>query len=214
MVTRLASAARIAGITLLATALAGCIALLSSRHGVQSWSIGTAYPAFFLVACALVLGPINVIQGRPNPVHSALRRDIGISAGLMAILHTVLGLQVHMGGDLSRYFFRGSAPASRSGNLFLGANWTGLLSAVVFACITVVSNDPSLRSLGLKTWKSVQRFVYPAAALAVLHGFAYQALEKRSPGAIALIAILTVTVLGLQLAGLKAKRRNAALRSS
>lgn len=213
-VTRLASAVRIASITLAAAVLAGCIALLSLEHGVQRWSIGTAYAAVFLIAYALVLGPVNVIKARPNPVHSALRRDIGISAGLMSIAHTVLGLQVHMGGDLTRYFFRGSAPASATGNLFLGANWLGLLSAIVLVCVTVISNDPSLRSLGLKTWKKVQRFVYPAGALAVLHGFAYQALEKRSTGAILLIAILTIAVIGLQLAGMRAKRRNAALRSS
>jgi hypothetical protein len=56
--------------------------------------------------------------------------------------------------------------------------------------------------------------VYPAAALAVFHGFAYQALEKRSFGAVALIAGLTALVAGLQLAGIAVKRRNASLRAS
>jgi sulfoxide reductase heme-binding subunit YedZ len=212
-VSRLRSAVRIAGITLVATAVGGSIGILDGRRGVSAWSLGTAYSAFFLIACALILGPLNIIWQRPNPVHSALRRDIGISAGLMAIAHTVLGLQVHMGGDLSRYFFRGSAHPSAAGDLFVAANWMGLISAVVLACVTIISTHPSLRSLGLKMWKNVQRLVYAAAPLAILHGFAYQALEKRSSAAIALVAILTMLVLGLQLAGVRAKRRNAALRS-
>ncbi len=212
--TRLASAARIAWITFLAALVASAIAVAGSPHGVHSWSLGTAYSAIFLVAYALALGPLNVIRGKPNPVHSALRRDIGISAGLMSIAHTILGLQVHMGGDLRRYFLRGNAPQSAASNLFLGANWTGLLSVIVLAVVTIISNDPSLRSLGLKTWKRLQRFVYPAAAFAALHGFAYQAVEKRSPAPIVLIGLLTIAILALQLAGRKVKRRAASLRSS
>jgi sulfoxide reductase heme-binding subunit YedZ len=212
-VSRLQSVVRIAGITLLSIILAAGIARLSSKGGVQSWSLGTAYSAVFLLAGALVLGPINVIRARPNPVHSALRRDIGISAGFMAMLHTVLGLQVHMGGDIARYFLRGDAAPSATGNLFLGANWMGLASALAFAFVTAISNDPSLRSFGLKTWKNAQRLVYPAALLAVLHGFAYQALEKRLVPAIALIALLTLIVLALQLAGARRRRRNDELRA-
>jgi methionine sulfoxide reductase heme-binding subunit len=212
-VTRLQSAARIATITVIAAVASGLIGLTSNRHGIPAWSIGTAYSAFFLVAYALVLGPINVIRGNPNPVHSALRRDVGISAGLMSIAHTVIGLQVHMGGDLSRYFFRQGGPPRLDGSVFLAANWMGLLSAVIFGCVTVVSNDPSLRALGLKTWKGAQRCVYPAMALAVLHGFGYQALEKRFRPAVALVAIVVVLVLGLQIAGMREMRRKTRLRS-
>ena len=213
-VSSVQAAIRIAGISLLAVAVAGGIAVMSSRHGVQSWSIGTAYSALCLVAYALVLGPVNVIRGQPNPVHNAFRRDVGISAGIVSILHTILGLQVHMGGDISRYFLRSAAAASTAETVFLAANWTGLLSVLVFACVTAVSNDPSLRSLGLQKWKTIQRFVYPAAALAVIHGFAYQALEKRSSPAITLVAALALLVFALQIAGMRAKHRNAVLRVS
>jgi Predicted membrane protein len=212
-VTKLGSVVRIAGIILVATIAAGVVGRLSSRHGVQAWSIGTAYSAFVLVSWALVLGPINVIRGKPNPAHSALRRDIGISAGIMAVAHTVVGLQVHMGGDLSKYFFREGAPPVLDGSVFLAANWLGLLSAVIFASVTVISNNPSLRALGLTTWKGAQRCVYPAMTLAVLHGFAYQALEKRSTPAIALVVAVTLLILGLQIAGITATRRKALSRA-
>ena len=59
--------------------------LFSIRRDVISrLSISTAYPALFLTAAALSIGPWNVLRGQTNPVSFDLRRDLGIWAGIMA----------------------------------------------------------------------------------------------------------------------------------
>lgn len=175
---------------------------------MHGWSLGTAYAAYFLVAWALIVGPLNVIRGNANPVHSPMRRDIGIAGGLMAVAHTVVGLQVHAGGQLVRYFLPPPVLNS-SDKLFLAANWMGLVSIILLAALVVISNNPSLRSLGLQTWKLLQRGAYPAAVLATLHGLAFQLLEKRSRPLIVLVALVAILVTGLQLQGWRIKRQTA-----
>ncbi len=79
--------------------------LFSIRRDVISrLSIATAYPALFLTAAALSIGPWNVLRGRTNPVSFDLRRDLGIWAGIMALLHTGIGLNVHLRGRPWLYF--------------------------------------------------------------------------------------------------------------
>jgi sulfoxide reductase heme-binding subunit YedZ len=58
---------------------------------ISHLSIATAYPALLLTAAALVLGPWNVLRHKANPVSFDLRRDSGIWAGIMALVHLVLG---------------------------------------------------------------------------------------------------------------------------
>src|SRR5437016_7881935 len=73
--------------------------LFSARRDVISrLSIATAYPALLLMAMATLLGPWNVLRGQPNPVSFDLRRDLGIWAGITALLHTIIGLDVHLRG--------------------------------------------------------------------------------------------------------------------
>jgi len=189
--------------------VAAVIARLYPGHGPRGWSLGTAYAAYALVVWALLIGPLNILRGRPNPVHGAFRRDVGIAGGLFSVIHTIIGLQVHAGGQLSRYFFYSKELASPSNSVFLSANWIGLLSAILFAVLVIVSNNPSLRSLGLGTWKLIQRGAYPAAVLATVHGLAYQLLEKRSPALLALVVATATLVVGLQLAGVRARLRDS-----
>ncbi len=191
-----------------AIGFAAAIAFVYPDRAIHAWSLGTAYSAFFLVVWALCLGPLNVIRGDANPVHSPLRRDVGITAGLMATAHTVIGLQVHFGGQLSRYFLPPPV-MHKADEVFLAANWMGLMSTVLLIGLVIISNNPALRGLGLQTWKFLQRWAYPAAALMVLHGIAFQLLEKRSKPLIALVVLATVLVLGLQLKGRSIKLRSA-----
>src|SRR5438105_11732031 len=44
------------------------------RDFISRLSIGTAYPALFLTAAALLLGPLNVLCQKPNPVSFDLDR--------------------------------------------------------------------------------------------------------------------------------------------
>ncbi len=190
-----------------ATGIAAAIALLYPGHGWRGWSLGTAYAAYSLVVWALVIGPLNIIRERPNPVHGTFRRDVGIAGGTFAVIHTVVGLQVHAGGQIARYFLYSRELASTSNSVFLFSNWIGLLAVIAFAVLVAISNNPSLRSLGLGTWKFVQRGAYPAAVLATAHGLAYQLLEKRSLALVFLILATATSVIGLQVAGVRARRR-------
>lgn len=208
---------RLVAIAIAALVPAGVAAeLFGGRSPIESWSLGTAYTALGLLAASMLLGPLNVLRGARNPVHVAIRRDIGIAAAAFAIGHTVLGLQVHMGGDIARYFSFAAA-SSNALKAFVAANFTGLLSAFVLAGLVAISNDGAVRRLGLSKWKSLQRLAYVAAAAAVIHGLAYQILERRAPLLVAVVAAAAVAVIAVQLRAariVRARRRAAAAESA
>lgn len=189
------------------TSIAGAAAIAAvsgARTRVAAWSTGTAYVAFVLLAVSLSLGPLNVLRERHNPVHSVLRRDFGMAAGIAAITHTLLGLQVHMGGSVGRYF---TLPdhVSPSRVAFVTTNYAGLAASLVLLILVAISNNISIRAVGLERWKSVQRIVYFAAVATAVHGLLYQLIEKRFLGAVAFLAVASLAVLMLQLRGRKAK---------
>src|SRR5690606_27502731 len=70
-----------------AAAMAGwAVVLLRDSDNVTFLlSMATAYASLLLLGATLVIGPWNVIRGRPNPVSTYLRRDLGIWAGLLAL---------------------------------------------------------------------------------------------------------------------------------
>ena len=200
---------RVVAIAVVSTALAAAIArLIHARSVIEAWSFGSAYVAFLLLAISLSLGPLNLLRRRHNPVHSTLRRDFGIASGIAAIVHTLLGLQVHMGGDLSRYFLP-SAPPTSQNTAFVTANYVGLTSALVLALLVTISNNISIRRLGLPRWKKVQRTVYVAAIAAIVHGLLYQLLEKRMPVLIGFVIAVSLAVAVLQLNGRRAMSGSA-----
>lgn len=186
----------IATLALVPAGAAGKIFGGSSR--IESWSLGTAYAAVFLLAASMLLGPLNVLRGAHNPVHVALRRDIGIAAAALAIVHTVLGLQVHMGGNIVRYFSFAQS-SSNALKAFVAANFAGLLSVLVLAGLIAISNDRAIRRLGLRKWKSLQRLAYLAGAAAILHGLTYQLLESRAPLLTGVVAAAAIVVTAIQL---------------
>ena len=75
-----------------------------SQQTVFRVSMATAYTGLILAALTLLLGPLRILRSTPSPVSFDTRRDVGIWAALFALAHTVLGLQVHFGGQFSRYF--------------------------------------------------------------------------------------------------------------
>jgi sulfoxide reductase heme-binding subunit YedZ len=147
------------------------------RDLISHLSIATAYPALFLTAAAILLGPWNVLRGRPYPVSFDLRRDLGIWAGVMGLVHTGIGLNVHLRGRLWLYFVDQHGSLRR--DFFGFGNYTGLFATVILLLLLAISNDVSLRRLGTRRWKSLQRWTYGAVVLTVLHAVAYQHVEKR-----------------------------------
>jgi sulfoxide reductase heme-binding subunit YedZ len=142
-------------------------------------SMGTAYAGLIFLAVSLWLGPWNVLRRRPNPVSFDLRRDVGIWTGILALLHTAIGLTVHLRGRMWMYFFKRLHPVQLQNTQFGFANYAGLGAALVFLMLLVISNDASLRTLKTSRWKSLQRWTYVAFVLTGAHGIAYQLVEKR-----------------------------------
>jgi methionine sulfoxide reductase heme-binding subunit len=195
----------------IALANIACVALFWKlfsirRDVISQLSIATAYPALFLTATAVSIGPWNVLRGRTNSVSFDLRRDLGIWAGIMALLHTGIGLNVHLRGRPWLYFIDQHYRVRH--DLFGLGNDTGLLAALLFLLLLAISNDLSLRRLGTRTWKSLQRWTYMAVALTLVHAVAYQLVEKRQAAFNALLWATIATTTVLQVAGWwKTKRK-------
>ncbi|HVJ08453.1 MAG TPA: hypothetical protein VM554_08710 [Acidisarcina sp.] len=202
---------------LLATA-AGitCLAYLATpppdaRHRL---SMATAYAGLIFLAASLWVGPWNVLRRRANPVSFDLRRDIGIWAGVLAILHTAIGLTVHLRGRMWMYFFKRLHPLRLQNTEFGLANYIGLGAAILFLMLLAISNDVSLRSLGMRRWKSLQRWTYVAAALTVAHGIAYQLIEKRRLPWVFVFATITMAIFLIQTLGCLRITRGTGSRST
>lgn len=180
-------------------------ALFAARRDyIGHISIATAYPALFLTAVALLLGPWNVLRRRTNPVSFDLRRDIGIWAGMMALLHTAVGLNVHLRGRMWLYFVDEHHRIRH--DWFGFGNDTGLAAALLFLLLLAISNDLLLRSLGTRRWKSLQRWTYAAVILTILHAIAYQHVEQRPDAYLVLLAGITLVISIFQLAGCRRAR--------
>lgn len=153
------------------------------RTTLANLSLATAYASVLLLVIALCVGSIRLFQGKSLSGSNDLRRDAGIGSGALAIIHTLLGLQVHFAGRMQLYFV---FPKDRESLLpfrydaFGVANYSGLLGCALFCFLLYLSNDRSLRRLGPRKWKVRQRFAYLAALLVLAHGLIYQALEERN----------------------------------
>jgi sulfoxide reductase heme-binding subunit YedZ len=174
--------------------------LFSIRRDLIGYiSIATAYPALFLTAVALFLGPWHVLRRRANPVSFDLRRDIGIWAGIMALLHSVVGLNVHLRGRMWLYFVDQQYRIRH--DWFGFGNDTGIVAALLFLLLLAISNDLSLRGLGTRRWKSLQRWTYGAAILTILHAVAYQHVEERRGAYELLLGGTALAIAAFQFAG-------------
>jgi methionine sulfoxide reductase heme-binding subunit len=163
--------------------------------------MGTAYAGLVFLVASLSLGPWNVLRRRPNPISFDLRRDIGIWTAVLALLHTSVGLTVHLRGRMWMYFFKQLHPLKLQNTQFGLANYFGLAAALLFLMLVVISNDFSLRTLRTSTWKSLQRWAYVAAVLTVLHGVLFQLVEKRHTSCVFIFSVLILAAVGVQAAG-------------
>ncbi len=156
-------------------------ALVSGDDKKYLWSMATAYTSIILLGVTLIVGPVNVIRQRNNPVSSDLRRDIGIWCGFTGIAHVIIGIQVHM-GNIWLYFFKtvdGDNRFQLRGDLFGAANYTGLVAAIILLMLLLLSNDLSLKFLKPGKWKRLQQLNYLLFIFSLVHGVMYQVIEKR-----------------------------------
>lgn len=198
------------GLAILAVAAGSGLAVALPGDTQSRISLATAYLALAFFAVTLVLGPFNVLTRKPNPVSFDLRRDLGIWSAMLALAHTAVGLTVHFRGRMHLYFL---APPDQSSLLGLRldpfglTNHAGLVAALVFALLALLSSDRALAALGSRRWKALQRIAYVAAALTLGHGLIYQILESRHIGFVALLAGVSLGVGVIQGLGYRARRR-------
>ena len=182
---------------------------------VTRLSFATAYPAIILLSVTLLTGPMNVLLRRRNPVSSDLRRDVGIWAGFISILHAIVGQCVHLRGRPWLYYVYGPQEkhVGLRHDIFGFSNYTGLLATLVVIALFATSNDLSLRALGTPRWKGLQRWNYAAFGLAALHTFGYQATEKQKLMWVGTTVFCTAITIAIQGASFW-KRRTAATQES
>nr|CAA6830544.1 MAG: Protein-methionine-sulfoxide reductase heme-binding subunit MsrQ [uncultured Thiotrichaceae bacterium] len=84
------------------------------------------------------------------------RRAFGVAAFGYALYHTVL--YVIDAGTLTKIL----------GEITELGIWTGWLAFLIFVPLAITSNDRSVRAMK-SVWKKLQRWVYPAAVLTLLH---------------------------------------------
>ena len=179
--------------------------LFPKRDFVSQLSIATAYAGLFLTAVTLLLGPFQVLRRKPNPLSTDLRRDLGIWAGISALLHTAVGLNVHLRGRMWLYFVDTGHHLRR--DAFGFGNYTGVLAALVFALLLALSNDISLRKLGVDRWKFLQRWAYAGILLTAAHAILYQKIEERISAFQVILYFVLGIVLAFQIAGALKRRQ-------
>ena len=185
-------------------------ALVKAKYLPFRLSMATAYTGALLLGVTLVLGVVKVLRGEPSPVSTDWRRDVGIWAALFGLAHVVIGLQVHAPGRMRTYFVY---PAEQAGwfplrlDSFGWANHLGLLAGLLLVLLLVVSNDWSLKRLGARRWKALQRWNYGVFGLVLAHGLLYQVMEKRIAGWVITFAVLSLLVIVLQVAGFRGRRK-------
>jgi sulfoxide reductase heme-binding subunit YedZ len=196
----------------LVTLSAGVVAALyftrPYKDALSRASFATAYPALALLALTLLIGPWNLLRKCANPVSSDLRRDVGIWAGILGLVHTAVGQCVHLRGRPWLYYVYG--PKERHTfpvrhDLFGFSNYTGAVAVLLLVALLATSNDYSLRALGTRRWKQLQRWNYLVFACTAMHAFGYQAIETQHLPYVATVVICVVATVTLQLAGVAAR---------
>ncbi len=200
---------------LLAVSVLSVAALYFTRpykDWISRLSFATAYPALALLVATLLIGPWNLLRKRRNPISSDLRRDVGIWAGILGLLHVAIGQNVHLRGRPWLYYVY-SAPEHHTGlrhDVFGLANYTGLIATRFLLALLVTSNDASIRRLGTPRWKQLQRWNYAIFVLVAVHGIGYQTIEKQKLPFVSTLAVLLLLALVFQFAGVLRRRAAAA----
>ena len=192
--------------------LAGIAALYISRpykDVITKVSFATAYPALILLAATLLIGPWNTFRQKRTPISSDLRRDIGIWAGIVGLIHAAVGQCVHLRGRPWLYYvyeYRKKGPTGLRHDLFGFNNFAGLAATIVLIVLFATSNDWYLRRLGTQKWKSIQRWNYACFALTGAHTIGYQVMEKQQTAFVTTAMICLSLTLILQVGGLVSNR--------
>ena len=147
----------------------------NNRDAITFIAQSTGFISITILTISLITGSVNLILKHKNPISTYLRRDISIVGGVLAVIHSVTGLFVHLRGKNWQYFLTKSdhGYAIRHDHFGL-ANYSGLISTLIIIILLITSNDYLLRKLHPGRWKNIQRFSYLMFILALIHCYFYR----------------------------------------
>ena len=199
--------AALAAIVLVTT---GLFVRFGSGDRLDNLSLATAWLCLILMAVALSLGPLRVLQTNTPAINLQQRRDIGIWAALAGLAHLVAATAQSMSEQYMAiyvYISQGGIAATTRAGLYAWGSVIGLLIGVVLLLLLGLSNNRVMNRLGPKRWKRLQRLAYPAFALTAVHGVMFQLLEFRSQFLVGILVLITGVLVWLQLLGIRAVRK-------
>ena len=169
----------------------------------------SGYISLILISFSLLVGPFHLLFHRKNQISTYFKRDIGITGGILAVLHSVTGLFVHLRGNSWMYFLNKTDHGySIRLDDFGKANYIGLISCLLIILLLMTSNDYSIRKLDRIDWKSIQRFSYLAFLLAIIHCVYYKIVQINLIFIWSLYVLMTLTIILFQTAGIRIKFRS------
>ena len=178
------------------------------RDSITVITDASGYISIILVTFSLLIGPFNLLLKRINPISSYFRRDIGITGGVLAIVHSVAGLFVHLRGQNWQYFLiKAQSGYSIRLDDFGLANYTGLVSGLIIILLLLTSNDFSFRKLNPSMWKNIQRFTYLAFLFAIIHVVFYKVVQTNLNLVWCLYLPMLLIVILFQVVGIRIKLR-------
>ncbi|NWJ47012.1 MAG: ferric reductase-like transmembrane domain-containing protein [Chloroflexi bacterium] len=205
---RLKTHAVMTGITFVGCLIAAIFAS-PAQSILETLSVGTGYIGLLLIMATLLIGPINMLKVRKNPVNINLRRDVGIWAGITSLAHVFFAaaLQLSWGSSLLGFFF--NTDGAFKFNLFGISSVFGLIGTLVILLLLVISNNLFLKKLKGKNWKTMQRLNYLLFVVALAHTFTQQVNIGRNALLIFGVMALTAGVVLAQSIGAWVYRQRA-----
>jgi methionine sulfoxide reductase heme-binding subunit len=147
----------------------------SNRNTVTLITQASGYISLIILSASLVTGPVSLLLKNNSPVSTYFRRDLSISGGVLAVIHSITGLFVHLRGKTWLYFMNETEKGYTIRLDHFGlANYTGLLAALIVILLLITSNDYLLRKLNPVRWKNIQRFSYLMFILIIIHCYFYR----------------------------------------
>lgn len=176
------------------------------RRLARQLTLASGYVATGLLAVTLLVGPINLVFRRRNPVSSYFRRDVGMWTAVSSVVHVAVGLQVHapIPGFITYFMAPDGSPLTN--DLGLG-NWTGLAATVIAVGLLALSSDFALCKLSARPWKRLQGLNYAVFILVVAHAIFYGALSRTTSPFTVLLGAIVIAVFVAQAVGVWLWRR-------
>jgi sulfoxide reductase heme-binding subunit YedZ len=176
----------------------------------------TGFISITVLSISLIIGPLNLLLKRKNPVSTYFRRDISMAGGFLALIHSITGLFVHLRGKAWLYFLNKTelGYSVRLDNFGL-ANYAGLISFIIILLLLITSNDLLLKKLNPRKWKNIQRLSYFMFILSLIHCYFYRIGKANLNVFYWFYLPLLITVLVFQILGFRLTlKRNADITSN